>query len=84
MVSVSNQLTLLLSQYGDTLTNVVVIQFSEAVQTRHDLAYNMTCTIKQPQDITVTSATLGAGYFVFLHSRVLFSRFQCNFSNISV
>ena len=41
---------------------MVVIQFSEAVQTRHDLAYNMTCTLKQPQDVTVTSATLGAGY----------------------
>ena len=46
---------------------MVVIQFSEAVQTRHDLAYNMTCTIKQPQDITVTSATLGAGYCLFHH-----------------
>ena len=40
---------------------MVVIQFSEAVQTRLDLAYNMTCTIRQPQDVTVTSATLGAG-----------------------
>ena len=69
----------MLSQYGDTLTNVVVIQFSEAVQTRHDLAYNMTCTIRQPQDFTVTSATLGAGYFVFPHSHQLFSRFQCNY-----
>ena len=77
LVLVSNQLTLLLSQYGDTLTNVVVIQFSEAVQTRHDLAYNMTCTIKQPQDITVTSATLGAGYCL-THS-ISFSRFQYNF-----
>ena len=48
-------------QYGDTMSGVVVIQWSESVQTRHDLAYNMTCTIKHPRDITVTSATLGAG-----------------------
>ena len=48
-------------QHGDTLSGVVVVQFSEAVQTSHDLAYNMTCTIRQPADITVTSATLGAG-----------------------
>ena len=50
-----------LLQHGDTLSNVVIVQFSENVQTSHDLAYNMTCTIRQPQDITVTSATLGAG-----------------------
>ena len=49
------------SQHGDTLSAVVVVQFSEAVQTRHDLAYNLTCTVRQPEDITVTSATLGAG-----------------------
>jgi len=48
-------------RHGDTLSNVVIVQFSENVQTSHDLAYNMTCTIRQPQDITVTSATLGAG-----------------------
>lgn len=48
-------------QYGDTMSGVVVIQWSESVQTRHDLAYNMTCTVKHPRDITVTSATLGAG-----------------------
>ena len=52
-----------LPQYGDTLSNVVVVQFSEAVQTAMDLAYNLTCTITGPQDITVTSGTLGAGYF---------------------
>ena len=60
-ISVSLDLTHLHSQHGDTLSAVVVVQFSEAVQTRHDLAYNLTCTVKQPQDITVTSATLGAG-----------------------
>jgi hypothetical protein len=41
--------------------SVVVVQFSEAVQTAMDLAYNLTCTITGPQDITVTSGTLGAG-----------------------
>jgi len=50
-------------KYGDTLSNVVVVQFSEAVQTAMDLAYNLTCTITGPRDITVTSGTLGAGYY---------------------
>ena len=60
---------------------MVVVQFSEAVQTRLDLAYNMTCTLKQPQDFTVTSATLGAGYSVFLLS---LPRFHCNFEHICI
>ena len=63
---------------------MVVIQFSEAVQTRHDLAYNMTCTIKQPQDITVTSATLGAGYCLLLHSLFLAHVFHAKFPQISL
>ena len=39
----------------------MVVQFSEAVQTSMDLAYNLTCTITGPKDVTVTSGTLGAG-----------------------
>ena len=27
-----------------------------------DLAYNLTCTVDVPSDVTVTSPTLGAGY----------------------
>ena len=63
---------------------MVVIQFSEAVQTRHDLAYNMTCTIKQPQDITVTSATLGAGYCFLPHSLFLPHVFNAMLPQISL
>ena len=48
-------------QYGDTLSNVVVVQWSEQVQTAQDVVYNITCTVTGPRDITVTSATLGAG-----------------------
>jgi hypothetical protein len=44
------------------MTNIVVVQFSESVLTSMDLAYNLTCTITEPQDITVTSPTFGAGY----------------------
>jgi hypothetical protein len=40
---------------------VVVVQFSELVQTTFDLAYNLTCTMTEPTDVTVTSGTLGAG-----------------------
>ena len=43
---------------------MVVVQFSEAVQTSMDLAYNLTCTVTGPQDVTVTSGTLGAGYHI--------------------
>jgi len=48
-------------KYGDTLSNVVVVQWSEQVQTAQDMVYNITCTVTGPRDITVTSATLGAG-----------------------
>ena len=43
------------------MTNIVVIQFSESVLTAMDLAYNLTCTVREPQDVTVTSPTFGAG-----------------------
>ena len=52
------------SQTGgeSTMTNIVVVQFSESVLTSMDLAYNLTCTVTEPQDVTVTSPTFGAGY----------------------
>jgi hypothetical protein len=54
------------AQHGDTMTNIVVIQFSESVLTAMDLAYNLTCTVTEPKDITVTSPTFGAGYLCIL------------------
>jgi hypothetical protein len=44
------------------MTNIVVVQFSESVLTALDLAYNLTCTVTEPKDVTVTSPTFGAGY----------------------
>merc|ERR1719150_3600434 len=45
---------------GDTLTNIVVVQFSENVQTVMDLKYNLTCTVNNPEAEVVTSASIGA------------------------
>ncbi|XP_018018616.1 uncharacterized protein LOC108675138 [Hyalella azteca] len=49
-------------RYGDTLTNIVVVQFAENVQTMMDKRYNLTCTTIGPSDSVVTSAYIGAGY----------------------
>ena len=49
-------------QYGDTVTNIIVVQFSENVQTMMDKRYNLTCTTIGPSDSVVTSGYIGAGY----------------------
>ncbi|KAF2352891.1 PAN/Apple domain [Trinorchestia longiramus] len=49
-------------RYADTLTNIVVVQFAENVQTMMDKRYNLTCTTIGPSDSVVTSAYIGAGY----------------------
>ncbi len=48
-------------QFGDTTTNIVVVQFSEMIQTRADLRYNLTCTVRAPGSAIVSSGVLGAG-----------------------
>ncbi len=48
-------------QYGDTMTNIVVVQFSEDIQTSMDMKYNLTCTTRAPGSAIVTSGYIGAG-----------------------
>lgn len=54
-------LSLALAQYGDTLTNIVVVQFSDNVQTSRDKRYNLTCIFRGPGEAVVSSGYIGAG-----------------------
>lgn len=53
--------TALILQYGDTMTNIVVVQFSDYVQTGRDKRYNLTCLFRGPGEAVVTSGYIGAG-----------------------
>lgn len=53
-------------RYGDTLTNIVVVQFSDNVQTSRDKRYNLTCVFRGPGEAVVTSGYIGAGYVMGL------------------
>ncbi|KAH9366375.1 hypothetical protein HPB48_018136 [Haemaphysalis longicornis] len=46
---------LTLSQYGDVMTNIVVVQFNDYVQTSRDKKYNLTCYFSGPGEAVVTS-----------------------------
>jgi len=48
-------------QYGDSMTNIVVVQFSDFVQTGRDKRYNLTCLFRGPGEAVVTSGYIGAG-----------------------
>ncbi|XP_050710596.1 uncharacterized protein LOC126995233 isoform X6 [Eriocheir sinensis] len=48
-------------RYGDTTTNIVVVQFADNVQTAMDKRYNLTCTVVGPGEAVVTSGYIGAG-----------------------
>ncbi|KAK8728619.1 hypothetical protein OTU49_009051, partial [Cherax quadricarinatus] len=48
-------------KYADTTTNIVVVQFSDNVQTSLDKRYNLTCTVVGPGEAVVTSGYIGAG-----------------------
>lgn len=50
-----------LPQYGDTMTNIVVVQFSDNVQTGRDKRFNLTCIFRGPGEAVVTSGYIGAG-----------------------
>lgn len=50
----------LLWQYGDTMTNIVVVQFSDYVQTSRDKRYNLTCLFRGPGEAVVTSSYMTA------------------------
>ena len=47
-------------QYGDAMTNIVVVQFSDYVQTSRDKKYNLTCYFSGPGEAVVTSNYLDA------------------------
>lgn len=56
-------------QYGDTMTNIVVVQFSDYVQTERDKRFNLTCLFRGPGEAVVTSDYIGAGYARSYRSR---------------
>jgi hypothetical protein len=43
------------------MTNIVVVQFSDYVQTGRDKRYNLTCLFRGPGEAVVTSGYIGAG-----------------------
>ncbi|KFM59268.1 hypothetical protein X975_13204, partial [Stegodyphus mimosarum] len=43
-------------QYGDVMTNIVVVQFNDNVQTSRDKKYNLTCYMSGPGETVVTSS----------------------------
>lgn len=49
-------------RYGDTMTNIVVVQFSDYVQTGMDKRFNLTCLFRGPGESVVSSGFIGAGY----------------------
>ncbi|KAB0804664.1 hypothetical protein PPYR_01634 [Photinus pyralis] len=48
-------------RYGDTMTNIVVVQFSDHVQTGVDKRFNLTCLFRGPGEAVVYSDYIGAG-----------------------
>ncbi|XP_051170465.1 uncharacterized protein LOC127287511 isoform X2 [Leptopilina boulardi] len=48
-------------RYGDAMTNIVVVQFSDYVQTAKDKRFNLTCLFRGPDETVVTSDYIGAG-----------------------
>lgn len=44
------------------MTNIVVVQFSDNVQTGRDKRFNLTCIFRGPGEAVVTSGYIGAGY----------------------
>lgn len=42
-------------QYGDAMTNIVVVQFNDYVQTSRDKKYNLTCYFSGPGEAVITS-----------------------------
>ncbi|XP_014260644.1 uncharacterized protein LOC106673149 isoform X2 [Cimex lectularius] len=47
-------------RYGDVMTNIVVVQFSDFVQTGRDKRYNLTCLLRGPGEAVVTSSYMTA------------------------
>ncbi|XP_037081380.1 uncharacterized protein LOC119102131, partial [Pollicipes pollicipes] len=47
-------------RFGDVMQNIVVVQFSEYVQTNFDKRYNLTCYFQGPGEAVVTSGYISA------------------------
>lgn len=56
----SNPSTFTFLQFGDMMTNIVVVQFSDFVQTSRDKRYNLTCLFRGPGEAVVTSSYMTA------------------------
>lgn len=54
-------------QYGDAMTNIVVVQFNDFVQTSRDKKYNLTCYFSGPGEAVVTSNYLDTKTDGFVH-----------------
>ncbi|KAF5308203.1 hypothetical protein FQR65_LT06383 [Abscondita terminalis] len=48
-------------RFGDTMTNIAVVQFSDHVQTGVDKRFNLTCMFRGPGEAVVYSDYIGAG-----------------------
>lgn len=62
-------------QVGDAMTNIVVVQFNDYVQTSRDKKYNLTCFISGPGEAVVTSnymdtKTDGLVFLLFFFSTI--------------
>ncbi|XP_066249102.1 uncharacterized protein nompA [Euwallacea similis] len=47
-------------RFGDSMTNIVVVQFSDFVQTGRDKRFNLTCLFRGPGEAVVSSGFIGA------------------------
>lgn len=53
------------------MTNIVVVQFSDNVQTSRDKRFNLTCLFRGPAEAVVTSNYIGAGWDFYYNSPYL-------------
>lgn len=57
------------------MTNIVVVQFSDYVQTAKDKRFNLTCLFRGPDETVVTSDYIGAGYvykYIYIYIYTLY------------
>lgn len=55
------------------MTNIIVVQFSESLQTSRDKRFNLTCLFRGPGEAVVTSGYIGAGWVALDNSKYFFS-----------
>lgn len=62
------------------MTNIVVVQFSDNVQTSRDKRFNLTCLFRGPAEAVVTSNYIGAGWVKFV-DYIVWEELPQNFSH---